>query len=80
MRDGLQRPRAPQVVPEAADARGWDGTGLVPAACARELINDYARSKLVAEHRLAAAAGRARVVIARVGLLDGPASWALRGV
>ena len=47
------------VVPR--DAHGWDGVGLVPPACAETLETGYARSKLVAEHRLSALRKEGRV-------------------
>ena len=59
------------VVPK--HAQGWDGTGLVPPACAESLETGYARSKLVAEHRLSGL--RVGGVVARLGLLDGPGNW-----
>ena len=59
------------VVPKRAE--GWDGVGLVPPACAETLETGYARSKLVAEHRLSAL--RVGGVVARLGLLDGPGNW-----
>jgi hypothetical protein len=61
---------------EAALAAQWEGAAetLVPPACAAALESGYAQSKLVAEHRLAAAAriGVVRVRIARLGLLGAP--------
>ena len=63
------------VVPRADFARGWAGAGLVPPACAADLDSGYGRSKLVAEHRLAAAAAAGRVrraAICRLGLLGPP--------
>jgi len=59
------------VVPK--HAQGWDGIGLVPPACAETLETGYARSKLVAEHRLSGL--RVGGVVARLGLLDGPGNW-----
>ena len=59
------------VVPKRAE--GWDGVGLVPPACAETLETGYARSKLVAEHRLSAL--RVGGAVARLGLLDGPGNW-----
>ena len=61
-----------------AHAPGWDGTGLVPAAHAAALDTNYARSKLVAEHRLDALRKENMIgggVVARLGLLDGPQNW-----
>ena len=63
------------VIPVAtvAAAASWDGADqeLVPPSCAVGLESGYAQSKLVAEHHLAAAAaeGKIRLVIARLGLL-----------
>ena len=70
-------------VAHAAIAGGWTGDdeSLVPPACATALESGYAQSKLVVEHRLAAAAekGDVRLVIARLGLM-GSASRLPSGV
>ena len=63
-------------VAAAAAAAGWTAElSLVPPACAAALESGYAQTKLIAEHHLAAAAaaGRIRLVIARLGLI-GPDS------
>jgi nucleoside-diphosphate-sugar epimerase len=64
----------------AASARWAAGSAasLVPPACAAALETGYAQTKLVAEHHLAAAAaaGRIRLLVARLGLIGPPAAAA----
>ena len=67
------------VIPRASAAASarWAATSaasLVPPACAAALESGYAQTKLVAEHHLAAAAaaGRIRLTVARLGLIGPP--------
>ncbi|KAL3933309.1 MAG: hypothetical protein SGPRY_000334 [Prymnesium sp.] len=66
-------PRAHAVVaaPSGWEEWGQGGEGLIPPSWAAWLDSGYAQSKLVAEHCLssAAAAGKIRLCIARLGLL-----------
>lgn len=52
----------------------------MPPTCAAALESGYAQSKLVAEHRLASAAadGRIRLHIGRLGLIGAPSATAVK--